>query len=55
VAQIPWGHNREIISECSDIEEAVYYVQQTIRNNWSRAVLVAQIEIKLSQARENDI
>ncbi len=49
VAQIPWGHNREIISKCSDIEEAIYYVQQTINNNWSRAVLVAQIETKLYQ------
>jgi predicted nuclease of restriction endonuclease-like (RecB) superfamily len=49
VAQIPWGHNREIISKCTTVEEAVYYVQQTIKNNWSRAVLVAQIESKLYQ------
>ncbi|MDQ6813802.1 MAG: PDDEXK nuclease domain-containing protein [Bacteroidota bacterium] len=49
VAQIPWGHNREIISKCSGVEEAIYYVQQTIKNNWSRAVLVAQIETKLYQ------
>lgn len=49
VAQIPWGHNREIISKCSDIEEAVYYVLETIKNNWSRAVLLAQIETKLYQ------
>ncbi len=47
VAQIPWGHNREIISKCKDIKEAIFYVQQTITNNWSRAVLVAQIETKL--------
>jgi predicted nuclease of restriction endonuclease-like (RecB) superfamily len=47
VRQIPWGHNREIITKCRDIEEAMYYVQQTIKNNWSRAVLLAQIETKL--------
>lgn len=47
VRQIPWGHNREIITKCKDIEEAVFYVQQTITNNWSRAILVAQIETKL--------
>ena len=47
VAQIPWGHNREIISKCKRVEEAIFYVQQTIENNWSRAVLVAQIESKL--------
>lgn len=44
VAQIPWGHNREIISKCQDVEEALFYVQQTLQNNWSRAVLVAQME-----------
>lgn len=47
VAQIPWGHNREIISKCSDVSEALFYVRETIKNNWSRAVLIAQIESKL--------
>jgi predicted nuclease of restriction endonuclease-like (RecB) superfamily len=41
---IPWGHNIAIISKCKDIKEALYYVQQTIQNNWSRSVLVHQIE-----------
>jgi predicted nuclease of restriction endonuclease-like (RecB) superfamily len=49
VRQIPWGHNRLIITKCKDIEEALFYVQQTISNNWSRAVLEAQIETKLCQ------
>lgn len=44
VAQIPWGHNIAIISKCKDIKEALYYIQQTIENNWSRSVLVHQIE-----------
>jgi predicted nuclease of restriction endonuclease-like (RecB) superfamily len=44
VAQIPWGHNREIISKCRDVEEALFYVQQTLKNNWSRAVLLVQME-----------
>jgi len=39
VVQIPWGHNREIITKAQTIEEAVFYVQQTILNNWSRSVL----------------
>lgn len=47
VAQIPWGHNREIISKCSTVAEALFYVRGTIENSWSRAVLVAQIESKL--------
>jgi predicted nuclease of restriction endonuclease-like (RecB) superfamily len=44
VRQIPWEHNREIISKCRDVEEVLFYVQQTLQNNWSRAVLVAQME-----------
>jgi predicted nuclease of restriction endonuclease-like (RecB) superfamily len=47
VAQIPWGHNIAIISKCKDIKEALYYTQQTLQNNWSRSVLVHQIESEL--------
>ena len=47
VTQIPWGHNIAIISKCKDIKEAIYYVQNTITHNWSRNVLVHQIESAL--------
>lgn len=43
VRQIPWGHNREVIMKCADIEEATFYIQGTIQHNWSRAVLLMQI------------
>ena len=49
ITQIPWGHNIAIISKCKSIDEARYYVQQTIENNWSRSVLVHQIESGLYQ------
>lgn len=42
--QIPWGHNLVIISKCKNYSEAFYYVINTAQNNWSRAVLVHQIE-----------
>lgn len=45
--QIPWGHNIAIISKSKTIQEATYYVEQTIQNNWSRSVLVHQIESSL--------
>lgn len=45
--QIPWGQNLVIISKCSSIEEALFYVNQTIENGWSRAVLTHQIESNL--------
>ncbi|MFH1976519.1 MAG: PDDEXK nuclease domain-containing protein [Pseudomonadota bacterium] len=44
ITQIPWGHNIAIISKCKNIEEALYYVQNTMIHNWSRSVLVHQIE-----------
>jgi len=44
VAQIPWGHNLLIVSRSKNHDEALFYVQKTIENNWSRAVLTHQIE-----------
>lgn len=44
IFQIPWGHNREIITKVKNSEEAIFYARKTIENGWSRAVLVHQIE-----------
>ena len=41
---IPWGHNIVIIQKNKTIGEALFYVTKTLENNWSRAVLVHQIE-----------
>ena len=47
VGQIPWGHNRLIISKFEDKQAALFYVEKTIENGWSRAVLAHQIELQL--------
>ena len=39
LGMIPWGHNIEIFSVCKDVKEAVFYIERTIQNNWSRAML----------------
>ena len=44
VSQIPWGHNMLLLDKFSDATVALFYVQKTIQNNWSRAVLMHQIE-----------
>ena len=44
IPQIPWGHNIVIITKCKNLPEASYYIQNTITHNWSRSVLVHQIE-----------
>ncbi|MCK5663522.1 MAG: DUF1016 family protein, partial [Thiotrichaceae bacterium] len=49
LTQIPWGHNLKIIAKCQSVKEAVYYVQNTIDNGWSRSVLTHQIESGLWQ------
>ena len=47
ILMIPWGHNIAIIQKCKIIEEALYYVQNTIKNGISRNLLIHQIETNL--------
>lgn len=43
VAQIPWSHNRVIISKVRNLEEAEFYCVKTIENGWDRDTLEIQI------------
>lgn len=36
---IPWRHNISIIEKTNSNDEVLFYINQTIENNWSRAVL----------------
>jgi len=47
VGQIPWGHNVLIITKIKKLEEALFYIHETIENGWSRAALRIQIETNL--------
>jgi predicted nuclease of restriction endonuclease-like (RecB) superfamily len=47
VAQIPWGHNVVLLEKVKDPDQRTWYIQQTIENGWSRAILVHQIETDL--------
>lgn len=44
---IPWGHHIMIMQRCKSIQEALFYVQKTIENHWSRSVLEHQIALNL--------
>ena len=44
VAQIPWGHNRLIVSKVKDLQEATFYIGEVIQNGWDRDTLETQIE-----------
>lgn len=44
---IPWGHIAQLLDKTKPGPEREWYVNATIENGWSRAVLVHQIESKL--------
>jgi predicted nuclease of restriction endonuclease-like (RecB) superfamily len=39
LGMIPWGHHIDIFEGCKEVKEAVFYIEKTIQNNWSRAML----------------
>ena len=44
---VPWGHHLYILSQCKDVARAVYYLQQTVQNGRSRAVLLNYLDTNL--------
>lgn len=41
---IPWGHHIYIFTHCKTVKEALFYIDKTIENGWSRVELEAQID-----------
>lgn len=48
---IPWGHHIVIITKCKTPKEAHFYINKTIENGWSRAVLLNMISGKLIETQ----
>ena len=44
VAQIPWGHNRLIVSKIKDLDVAESYLLASAKNGWDRETLEIQIK-----------
>ncbi|MCP4136674.1 MAG: DUF1016 domain-containing protein, partial [bacterium] len=44
VAQLPWSHNVILMEKIKSEKERNWYAQETVKNGWSRNVLVMQIE-----------
>lgn len=55
VAQIPWTHHTIILDRVKAMEERLFYLQKTLENGWSKAVLSLQIESKLYQREGKSI
>jgi predicted nuclease of restriction endonuclease-like (RecB) superfamily len=48
---VPWGQNILIFTKSKSPEEAIFYLQQTIQNGWSRSELTKQIKDNLYHKR----
>jgi predicted nuclease of restriction endonuclease-like (RecB) superfamily len=44
VSEVPWGQNILILQKVKDIEARIFYLISTIKNGWSRSVLLHQIK-----------
>lgn len=45
---VPWGHHRLILDTCkSSPQKAVFFLQQTVENGWSRNVLLNMLDTDL--------
>jgi len=51
IFQVPWRHHIQIFTKSKSIKEAMFYVQKTIENGWSRAVLMNFMEADLFSAQ----
>lgn len=55
ICMIPWGHHILIMTKCKDVEEAIFYVNKTIENGWSRSMLLNYLSVNLYATRGNSI
>lgn len=56
VFEIPWGHHIHILSKCkNDIRKAIFFIEKTLENNWSRAVLLNFLDTNLYEREGNAI
>jgi predicted nuclease of restriction endonuclease-like (RecB) superfamily len=45
---IPWGHHRLIMDKCSaSLDKTMFYVRETIKNGWSRNMLLNMLDSNL--------
>ncbi|CAN2050478.1 DUF1016 [Candidatus Magnetomoraceae bacterium gMMP-1] len=44
VAQLPWGHNILLIEKIKNIDERFWYIQEVIKEGWSRNILAMMIK-----------
>ena len=54
--RIPWGHLRYIIDSCKgDAKKAIFFINETLENNWSRPVLLKFLDTDLYERQGKSI
>lgn len=54
--QIPWGHHCLLLDKCNGkMDKALFYVEQTLKNNWSRVVLQNWLDTDLYERQGKTI
>ena len=50
IFHVPWGHQRYLIDKFRDEpDNAMFYVRETVKNGWSRAILLNFLDTKLHE------
>lgn len=44
LCKIPWGQHIVIFTKSKSVEEALFYIDKTIKNGWSRPELTIEID-----------
>lgn len=56
IFRIPWGHHICILGKCKgNKKKALFFVEKTLQNNWSRAVLLNFLDTNLYEREGNAI
>jgi predicted nuclease of restriction endonuclease-like (RecB) superfamily len=48
---VPWRHHVEIMTKSKSLDEALFYIHQTMENGWSRAVLLNFMQSNLYKTK----
>ena len=48
---VPWRHHVDIITQCKNIDEALFYIRKTIEEGWSRQTLDNCLHAKLYKSQ----
>lgn len=52
VADLPWTHNYILLEKVKDRDKRIWYAEECLKNGWSKAVLVHQIELELYERKK---